>query len=189
MAKNDDNAPMFGVIRSIYYYHNEDKYFLTVTDMQADYHSHYHAYHVVTNSHTSITTPQALAHATCIQHPHILRRAPQSPQICIPQVFCVIFNMMTISNIDLMTIHYTIYTNEWIHCQQLLISGLLLHSDLHTYLHWDKSGIYVCIHMYTTHTKIHIRTKWTYIQEYIQHIYVGTCSGSTLGLVCTALMW
>ena len=60
MAKDDDNTPMFGVIRSIYYYHNEDKCFLTVTDMQADYHSHYHAYHVVTSSHTSITTPQAL---------------------------------------------------------------------------------------------------------------------------------
>ena len=37
IGKNDDDTLMFGVIKSIYHYHNEDKCFLTVTDMQADY--------------------------------------------------------------------------------------------------------------------------------------------------------
>ena len=91
MAKDDDNTPMFGVIRSIYYYHNEDKCFLTVTDMQADYHSHYHAYHVVTSSHTSITTPQALhtphafnTYTCCAEHLSHLKFVPL-------KFFCVIF--------------------------------------------------------------------------------------------------
>ena len=38
MGKNDDDTLMFEVIKNIY--HNEDKCFLTVTDMQADYHRH-----------------------------------------------------------------------------------------------------------------------------------------------------
>ena len=60
LAKDGDDTPMFGVITGIYHHHHEDKCFLAVTDMQAEYHSHYHAYHVVTSSHTAITTPQAL---------------------------------------------------------------------------------------------------------------------------------
>ena len=34
MGKNDDNTLMFGVIKNIYHYHNEDKCFLTVTCRQ-----------------------------------------------------------------------------------------------------------------------------------------------------------
>ena len=60
MGKNDDDTLMFGVIKNIYHYHNEDNCFLTVTDMQTDYHRHYHSYRVLTSAHTSITTPQAL---------------------------------------------------------------------------------------------------------------------------------
>ena len=39
MGKNNDGTLMFGVIKNIYHYHIEDKCFLTVTDMQADYHA------------------------------------------------------------------------------------------------------------------------------------------------------
>lgn len=58
LGKDSDDTPMFAVIRS--YHHPEDKCFSAVTNMQAEYHNHYHAYHVVTSSHTDITTPQAL---------------------------------------------------------------------------------------------------------------------------------
>ena len=60
LGKDGDDAPVFGVVRNINHHYQEDKCFLEVTYMQAEYHSHYHAYHVVTSSHTDITTPQAL---------------------------------------------------------------------------------------------------------------------------------
>ena len=60
MEKDDDDTPMFGVISSIHHYNNEDKCFLTVPNMQAEYYTHYHSYQVVTSTHTSITTPQSL---------------------------------------------------------------------------------------------------------------------------------
>ena len=61
LRKDTDKAtPFFGVIGNIYYCHTEDKCFLSLTTMNAEFHNHYHSYHIVPASNTSIITPQDL---------------------------------------------------------------------------------------------------------------------------------
>ena len=61
LGKDTDKAtPFFGVIDNIYYCHTEDKCFLSITTMNAEFHNHYHSYHLVPASNTSIITPQDL---------------------------------------------------------------------------------------------------------------------------------